>query len=80
MLATGFMIAFVFVAEYKGRPIGECGLHQGYFEVTKPDPRFFEQIAHIMGVPHEHCVMGDRIDKDVGGLPDAVRELTGRAP
>jgi FMN phosphatase YigB (HAD superfamily)/RimJ/RimL family protein N-acetyltransferase len=55
-------------------PLRESGLnecfasliHQGCFEVTKPDPRFFEQVAHIVGVPQERCiVVGDRIDKDV---------------
>jgi FMN phosphatase YigB (HAD superfamily)/RimJ/RimL family protein N-acetyltransferase len=41
-------------------------LHQGHFEVTKPDPRFLEQIAHMLDVEPSRCVVvGDRIDKDV---------------
>ncbi|MHC4472813.1 MAG: HAD family hydrolase [Planctomycetota bacterium] len=41
-------------------------LTQDDFEVTKPDPRFFEQLARSMRVEPERCiVVGDRIDKDV---------------
>jgi len=39
---------------------------QDDFDVTKPDPRFYERIAAAAGVRCEDCVMvGDRIDKDV---------------
>ncbi len=39
---------------------------QDDFAITKPDPRYFEQIAHRFGARPEECVMvGDRIDKDV---------------
>lgn len=36
------------------------------FSITKPDPRYFEQIASACGVEPQQCVMvGDRIDNDV---------------
>jgi len=39
---------------------------QDDFAITKPDPRYFEQIAAALGVPCDECIMvGDRIDKDV---------------
>lgn len=39
---------------------------QDDFDITKPDPRFYERIAAAAGVTCEECVMvGDRIDKDV---------------
>jgi putative hydrolase of the HAD superfamily len=39
---------------------------QDDFDVTKPDPRFYERIAAAFGVDPTTCVMvGDRIDKDV---------------
>ena len=41
-------------------------LTQDDFALTKPDPRYFEQIVRAFGVAPETCVMvGDRIDKDV---------------
>jgi putative hydrolase of the HAD superfamily len=39
---------------------------QDNFEITKPDPRYFEQIAAACGVPTTACLMvGDRVDNDV---------------
>ncbi|MFC1705849.1 HAD family hydrolase [Planctomycetota bacterium] len=39
---------------------------QDDFSLTKPDPRYFEQILHRCGVRPDRSVMvGDRIDKDV---------------
>jgi HAD superfamily hydrolase (TIGR01549 family) len=39
---------------------------QDNFSITKPDPRYFEQIAHALGVTCSECIMvGDRIDKDI---------------
>lgn len=39
---------------------------QDDFAVTKPDPRYYEQIARACGVSPAECIMvGDRIDKDV---------------
>ena len=39
---------------------------QDDFGVTKPDPRYYEQVADACGVRPEECVMvGDRLDKDV---------------
>jgi len=39
---------------------------QDDFALTKPDPRYYEQMAQRMGVDPRSCVMvGDRIDKDV---------------
>ena len=39
---------------------------QDDFAVTKPDPRYYEQIAQACGVAPAECIMvGDRIDKDV---------------
>ncbi len=39
---------------------------QDDFELTKPDPRYFEAIAWKIGVDPKACIMvGDRIDKDV---------------
>jgi len=41
-------------------------LTQDDFAITKPDPRYYEQIAARIGIPPEACVMvGDRIDKDI---------------
>lgn len=42
------------------------GFTQDDFAVTKPDPRYYEQIAQACGVDPSECIMvGDRIDKDV---------------
>jgi HAD superfamily hydrolase (TIGR01549 family) len=39
---------------------------QDDFEITKPDPRYLEQIAARCGVEPRQCIMvGDRIDNDV---------------
>jgi len=39
---------------------------QADFQITKPDPRYFQQILDACGVEAPECVMvGDRIDKDV---------------
>ena len=39
---------------------------QDDFSITKPDPRYYEQIASACGVQPEQCIMvGDRIDKDI---------------
>jgi len=39
---------------------------QDDFSITKPDPRYYEQIIKTCGVKSEQCLMvGDRIDKDV---------------
>ena len=39
---------------------------QDDFSITKPDPRYYEQIVRKIGADPEACVMvGDRIDKDV---------------
>ncbi len=39
---------------------------QDDFRITKPDPRYFEQIAAACGVAPVECLMvGDRIDNDV---------------
>ena len=39
---------------------------QDDFSITKPDPRYYEQILKKCGVAPEECIMvGDRIDKDV---------------
>lgn len=39
---------------------------QDDFSITKPDPRYYEQILKKCGVVPEECIMvGDRIDKDV---------------
>jgi len=47
----------------------DCFSHhitQDDFEITKPDPRYYEAIVKRIGVDPEACVMvGDRIDKDV---------------
>jgi len=41
-------------------------LTQEHFAVTKPDPRYLEQIARAMDADPAACIMvGDRIDKDV---------------
>ena len=41
-------------------------LTQDDFSITKPDPRYYEQIVQACGVKSQQCVMvGDRIDKDV---------------
>jgi len=34
--------------------------------ITKPDPRYYEQIAQLLGVnPHQCIMVGDRIDKNI---------------
>jgi putative hydrolase of the HAD superfamily len=39
---------------------------QDDFGITKPDPRYLEQIARACGVKPEECIMvGDRIDNDI---------------
>ena len=39
---------------------------QDDFQITKPDPRYHEQIAQAIGVEPKWCIMvGDRIDKDI---------------
>ncbi len=39
---------------------------QDDFSLTKPDPRYYEQITDACGVDPKQCIMvGDRIDKDV---------------
>jgi putative hydrolase of the HAD superfamily len=39
---------------------------QDDFDITKPDPRYLEQIASRCGVEPGECIMvGDRIDNDV---------------
>ncbi len=39
---------------------------QSDFSITKPDPRYYQQIVDACGVAADECVMvGDRIDKDV---------------
>lgn len=39
---------------------------QDDFEITKPDPRYFEQMIQRIGVSTEECIMvGDRIDNDI---------------
>ena len=39
---------------------------QDDFSITKPDPRYFEQIAKKAGVDPTECLMvGDRVDKDI---------------
>ena len=44
----------------------ENSLTQDDFNITKPDPRYFEQIAYRAKINPENCIMvGDRIDKDV---------------
>ncbi len=41
-------------------------LTQDDFDLTKPDPRYFEQIIGAMGIEAGECIMvGDRIDKDI---------------
>jgi HAD superfamily hydrolase (TIGR01549 family) len=41
-------------------------LTQDDFAITKPDPRYLEQIAHSLDVEPKRCVMvGDRIDNDI---------------
>jgi putative hydrolase of the HAD superfamily len=41
-------------------------LSQADFDITKPDPRYLEQIARRAGFePHECVMVGDRIDNDV---------------
>ncbi len=41
-------------------------LTQDDFPVTKPDPRYFEQITKAFGVTPQECIMiGDRIDNDI---------------
>ena len=39
---------------------------QDDFSVTKPDPRYYEQIVKAFGVDPQLCIMvGDRIDNDI---------------
>lgn len=39
---------------------------QDDFSITKPDPRYYEQILKKCGVAPDECIMvGDRIDKDI---------------
>ncbi|TET27934.1 MAG: HAD family hydrolase [Candidatus Bathyarchaeum sp.] len=41
-------------------------LTQDGFTITKPDPRYYEQITEAFGVDPRKCIMvGDRIDKDI---------------
>lgn len=41
-------------------------LTQDDFPITKPDPRYYEQIAQTLGVYPKQCIMvGDRIDNDI---------------
>ncbi len=41
-------------------------LTQADFKITKPDPRYLEQITRAFKVDPEMCIMvGDRIDKDI---------------
>ncbi len=41
-------------------------LTQDDFKITKPDPRYLEQIARKIGTLPDECIMvGDRIDKDI---------------
>lgn len=41
-------------------------LTQDDFKITKPDPRYLEQITRKIGTLPDECIMvGDRIDKDV---------------
>jgi putative hydrolase of the HAD superfamily len=41
-------------------------LTQDDFKITKPDPRYLEQIARKIGALPDECIMvGDRIDKDI---------------
>ena len=51
------------------RSILNCFAHrltQDDFSITKPDPRYYEQIAQSLGVdPHQCIMVGDRIDKDI---------------
>ena len=53
----------------KEASILDCFAHrftQDDFSITKPDPRYLEQIAGACGVDPLRCIMvGDRIDKDV---------------
>ena len=39
---------------------------QDDFDLTKPDPRYYEQVCRACGVDPRECIMvGDRLDKDV---------------
>jgi HAD superfamily hydrolase (TIGR01549 family) len=41
-------------------------LTQDDFSITKPDPRYLEQITQAMGVEPRECILvGDRIDNDI---------------
>jgi HAD superfamily hydrolase (TIGR01549 family) len=41
-------------------------LTQNDFSVTKPDPRYYEQIVQTFGIVPQQCIMvGDRIDNDI---------------
>jgi len=47
---------------------------QDQFKITKPDPRYFEQILSKAGVkPTESIMIGDRIDKDI--IPAKILEM-----
>lgn len=44
----------------------ENEMTQDDFYITKPDPRYVEQICRAAGVKPQECIMiGDRIDKDI---------------
>ena len=53
----------------KKRSILDCfayHLTQNDFSITKPDPRYYEQIIQVFGVAPQQCIMvGDRIDNDI---------------
>jgi len=43
-----------------------CYLTQDDFSITKPDPRYLEQITQAIGVEPKECILvGDRIDNDI---------------
>jgi HAD superfamily hydrolase (TIGR01549 family) len=43
-----------------------CYLTQDDFSITKPDPRYFEQLARALGItPQEGIMVGDRVDNDI---------------
>jgi len=51
------------------KSILDCFAHQftqDNFSITKPDPRYYEEILQAIGVDPQACIMvGDRIDKDI---------------
>ncbi|HEX7400570.1 MAG TPA: HAD family hydrolase, partial [candidate division Zixibacteria bacterium] len=57
------------IAFLEQQSLAECftyHLTQDDFSVTKPDPRYFEQISRAFGVAPPECIMvGDRIDNDI---------------